>query len=384
MAQPASRLRHRAGLWTWLCIALLLAAAPARGGQDWFTYYYLDKDPSEVVAALRELAEDDALSPGPQEAPVASFFAELFRAHPERAAGWIEEAGLAPESRKPLVKALWLAGLEQEAVKRAKLDHWPKADLEKLRRPPPDRFRFRISDPSHLDMMWAAFMATGDSRYPVRVIDVLDYAVPEGDAATAGMLLRSAARFSLVANALRHEIVHRAIDAEAARRTGLSREVLAGVLAEVPEGAQSFPTRDGEFSAMLFVTDDPGFRRRWAEMPVEEAPEIEPVSRVRRGRQLEVELVFTGIGLDADLRAEVVWDLAILRPDGQTYGEFKDMQALAGRRPSRYMVSLSESAVQITFDPPDPPGAYVLKASARDRVGNRKVELSTRLELTGD
>jgi hypothetical protein len=105
------------------------------------------------------------------------------------------------------------------------------------------------------------------------------------------------------------------------------------------------------------------------------------MSRVRRGRQLEVELVFTGISLDPALRAEVVWDLTILRPDGKAYGEFKDMQALQGRRPSRYMVSLSESAVQITFDPPDPPGVYVLKASARDRMGNRRVELSARLEL---
>ncbi|HEX9181177.1 MAG TPA: hypothetical protein VF859_12320, partial [Burkholderiales bacterium] len=265
--------------------------------------------------------------------------------------------------------------------RQARLDHWPKADQEKLHRPPPDRFRFRISDPSHLDMMWAAFMATGDSRYPVRVIDVLDYTVPEGDAAMPGLLLRSAARFSLAGNALRHEIVHRAIDTEAARRTGFSREVLAGILAEVPEGAQSFPARDGEFSAMLFVTDDPDFRRRWAEMPVEEVPGIEPVSRTGRGRPLEVELVFTGIGLAPDLRAEVVWDLTILGPDGKAYGEFKDMQALQGRRPSRYMVSLAESAVQINFEPPDPEGVYVLRAVARDRVGDRRVELTARLEL---
>jgi hypothetical protein len=383
VAQPVARLIRLGGLWAGLALALAVAV-PARAGQDWFTYYYMERDPARVVAALRELADEDALAPGPQEAPLASFFAEVFRAHPEQAAGWIEAAGLGPESRKPLVKALWLAGLEYEAARQARLDQWPKADQEKLRRPPPDRFGFRISDPSHLDMMWAAFMATGDSRYPVRVMDVLEIPVPEGDAGMSALLLRSTARFSLVANALRHELVHRAIGAEAGRRSGFSREMLAGILAEVPQGAQSFPTRDGEFSALLFVTDDPDFRRRWAELPVEEVPGIEPVSRVRRGRQVEVELVFTGIGLDPDLRAEVLWDLAILRPDGKAYGEFKDMRALQGRRPSRYMVSLAESAVRISFDPPDPAGVYVLKAVARDRVGGRRVELDARLELSDD
>lgn len=384
MAQPAARLSPCVRLLAGLVLVLLLFAAPARAGQDWFTYYYLDRDTSQVVPALRELAEEENLSAGPQEAPVASFFAEVFRSHPGEAAGWIEAAGLDPETRKPLVKALWLAGLESEALKRARQDHWPKADVEKLRRPPPDRFAFRISDPGHMDMMWAAFMATGDTRYATRVVDVLDYAVPEGDAGMTALLLRSAARFSLVANALRHEYVHRALEVEAVRRTGPSREILAGVLAEVPEGAQSFPTRDGEFSALLFVTDDPDFRRRWAELPVEEVPEIEPVFSTGRGRPLEVELVFTGMGLDPDLRAEVAWDLTILRPDGKAYGEFRDLRALQGRRPSRYMVSLAESAVQITFDPPDPPGIYVLKAVARDRVGNRRVELLARLELSGN
>ncbi|HEX6828135.1 MAG TPA: hypothetical protein VF104_04050 [Burkholderiales bacterium] len=382
----ASRLMRAVRLWTGLALSLLLAAAamPARCGEDWFTYYYLDRDTSQVVEVLNELAEEGALAPGPQEAPLASFFAEVFRAHPDQALGWVESADLRPEDRKPLVKALWLAGLEGEAVKLARRDHWPRTDLEKLRKPPPDRFAFHMSDPTHLDMMWAAFMATGDARYAVRVAEVLDYPVPEGEAGMAAQLLRSAARVSLAGNSLRHELVHRALQDEADRRTGLTREILVGVLLEVQTGAQSFPTRDGEFSALMFVTDDADFRRRWAELSVEEMPAVEPVSRVPRGREVEVELVFTGVGLDPELNAEVVWDLAILRPDGKAYGEFKGLQALKGRRPSRYMVSLAESSVRISFDPPDPAGVYVFRAVARDRVGDRKVELQAKLELAGD
>jgi hypothetical protein len=385
VAEPRPRLTRLARLLAGLVLALLLgAAAAAPPGEDWFTYYYLDRDTSRVAEALRELGQEGALAPGPQEAPLAAFFAELFRANPGQALGWIEAAKLDAVRRKPLIKALWLAGLQYEAVKLARLDRWPAGEREKLRRPPPDRFAFRISDTSHLDMMWAAFMATGDARYVVRVVDVLEQPVAEGEAGLPGLLLRSAARFSLAANVYRHELAHRALRAEAERRTGLAREVLAGILEEVPAGAQSFPARDGEFSALLFVTDDPDFRRRWAELPAEEVPGVEPVTRTLRGREVEVELVFTGAGLDADLAGEVLWDLAILRPDGTAYGEFKDLQGFRGRRPSRYMVSLAEVAVRISFDPPDPPGIYVLKAVVRDRVGGRKVELSTRLELAGD
>jgi len=389
VADAASGVTGRRRALAWLAAGLAtlaLAAAPARAHpiQDWVTYYYLDKDASQVVESLRDMAQDGALGAGPQEAPLASFFSEVFRASPQQAVGWIEAAQLDAESRKPLIKALWLAGLEDEAAKLARLDGWPKADLEKLRKPPPDRYSFRISDPSHLDMMWAAFMATGDSRYVLRVIDVLEYPVAPGEAGMPALLLRSSARWSLASNAFQHELVLRACRDEAARRSGSTREILLGVLEEVPQKAQSFPARDGEFSALLFVTDDLDFRGRWAALPIADAPDLSTVSRLPRGREAEVELVITGMGLDPGLNADVVWDLTVLRPDGTAYAEFKDVPALRGRRPTRYMVTLAEAAVRITFDPPDPAGVYTVRVVARDRVGNRKVELSTQLELAGD
>lgn len=382
MAEPAPRLSFLARAAAALALALLLAAgARAHHTEDWLTYFYLDKDASRLVESLRDMAEEGALGPGPQEAPVASFFSEVFRANPQQAVGWIEAAQLDAEGRKPLIKALWLAGLEYEAVKLAHRDGWPKADLEKLHRPPPDRFGFRISDPSHLDMMWAGFIASGDRRYVARVIEVLDYPAAPGEAGMPALLLRSSARWSLASNAFQHELVLRACREEAARRAGTPREVLLGILEEVPRRAQPLPARDGEFSALLFVTEDLQFRARWAATPIAEAPDVGTVSRLPRGREAEVELVFTGMGLDRELNAEVVWDLTVLRPDGATYAEFKDMPGLRGRRPTRYMVTLAEAAVRIAFDPPDPAGVYTVKAVARDRVGNRRVELSVPLEL---
>lgn len=389
MAEPASGVTLRRRVPAWLAAglaALALAAAPAGAhhAEDWLTYYYLEKDTSQIVESLRDMAQEGALDAGPQEAPVASFFSEVFRASPQLAAGWIEAAQLDADDRKPLIKALWLAGLEDEAVKLARLDQWPKADLEKLRKPPPDRYAFRISDPSHLDMMWAAFMASGDTRYVIRVIDVLDYPVAPGEAGTPALLLRGSARWSLASNALQHEMVLRACRDEAARRSGPAREILLGVLEEVPHKVQSFPGRDGEFSALLFVTDDLNFRGRWAALPITDAPDVSTVSRLPRGREAELELVFTGMGLDSGLNAEVTWDVTVLRPDGTAYAEFKDLPALRGRRPTRYMVTLAEAAVRISFDPPDPAGVYTVRATVRDRVGNRRVDLSAPLELAGE
>jgi hypothetical protein len=388
MAQPAAGMnvliRLTRGFATWLLCALVLlraAGAAADASQDWLTYYYMDQDTAVIGPAIRDLAREGVLNPGPAEAPIASFFSEIFRAHPNQAVGWIEAGKLDAEQRAPLIKALWLAGLKQDAVKLARLDDWPQRDIEKLGKPPPDRFGFRISDPSHLDMMWADFMATGDTRYVVRIIDVLDYSVAEGDAGLPVMQLRSSARWSLASNSAQHELVYRTVRTEAARRHGLAKEVLEGIVQEVRDHAQAFPTRDGAFSALLFVTDDADFRRRWTEFSVTEVPEVKSTAKVGRGRRVEVELVCTGMGLDEGLNADVVYDVVVLRPDGTPYAELPGLPAAKGRRASSFMVSLAETGVDIEFDPPDAPGTYLIKATVRDRVGKRVLELSVPLEL---
>jgi len=396
VAQPAARLRPFLRGGAGVLVALLLAlggavrAQPAAGTepapstQDWLTYFYMERDTAPLVRVLRDLAGDGVLGPGSAEGPLASFFSEIFRANPERAVAWIREAELTPPQRLPLIKALWLAGLKYEAVKLARLDDWPAGDLAKLDKPPPDRFSFSISDPSHLDMMWAGFMATGDVRYVRRVIGVLEYEPAEEDGGLAVLLLRSSARWSLATNADQHELVYRAVKEEAERRAGLAQEVLRDIAGEVARQAPSFPSRDGDFSAMLFVTDDLEFRNRWANLPISEMPQVRSVERVPKGRLVEVELVFTGNGLDADLRADVAYDVEILRPDGGVYAELPNLTGIKGRRPSRFMVNLAYSTVQIEFDPPDPVGVYTVKVKLRDLVGKRKLDLSVPIEAVAE
>lgn len=397
MAQPAARLTPRLCTWAGALVALALVLGaenapaqtepspePAQSAQDWFTYHYLERDTTQIVRVLRDLAREGVLGPGTAEAPLASFFSEVFRANPEGAVGWIRDAELDPEQRLPLIKALWLAGLKYDAVKLARLDAWPAGDMAKLDKPPPDRFGFHISDPSHLDMMWAGFVATGDVRFVRRVIGVLEYEPAPGDAGLPVLLLRSSARWSLATNADQHELVYRTVREEAERRTGLAQEVLRDIAERVARQAPSFPNRDGEFSAMLFVTDDMDFRKRWASLPISEMPRAESIERVAKGKRVEVELVFTGIGLDSDLNAEVVYDVEILKPDSTVYAELPNLLGIRGRRPSRFMVNLAYSTVQIEFDPPDPLGVYTVKAKLRDMVGKKALELSVSIEAVAE
>lgn len=394
MAPSAPGLKHPDRRWARALAALLLAllagfaaaepGVPERSTQDWLTYYYLERDPSDIVRVLRDLAGEDALGPGPAEAPLASFFSEVFRANPEQAVAWIRDAGLDPGQRLPLIKALWLAGLKYEAIKLARLDEWPAGDRAKLDKPPPDRFGFTISDPSHLDMMWAAFMATGDVRYVRRVIGVLEYEPAEGEAGLPVLLLRSSARWSLATNAEQHELVYRTVLEEGKQRTGLAQEVLRDIAGQVSRQAPSFPNREGEFSAMLFVTDDLEFRNRWATLPISEMPQVKSIERVVKGKRIEVELVFTGNGLDADLNADVAYDVEIFKPDGSVYAELPNLTGIKGRRPSRFMVNLAYSTVQIEFDPPDPVGVYTVKVKVRDVIGNNSLELRIALEAVAE
>lgn len=102
--------------------------------------------------------------------------------------------------------------------------------------------------PVHVDMLWAAFFATGDAAYVERVARLLDGWMPEAQLqpllavaardeaaarrAMAGVLAQ-AAQWSLAANAREFVEVRTALATAAARRDGLGAALAAKVLAGV-------------------------------------------------------------------------------------------------------------------------------------------------------
>lgn len=105
---------------------------------------------------------------------------------------------------------------------------------------------FTPTHPVHVDMLWAAFFATGDAAYVTGIATLLDGWMPEAQlqpllavaardeaAAKRAMagVLAEAARWSLAANAREFAEVRAALTAHAARRDGLGAALAAKILA---------------------------------------------------------------------------------------------------------------------------------------------------------
>lgn len=105
---------------------------------------------------------------------------------------------------------------------------------------------FTPTHPIHVDMLWAAFFATGDRAYVDRIAGLLDGWMPEAQlqpllavaardeaAARRAMagVLAEAAQWSLTANAREFVEVRTALAVHAARRDGLGAALAAKILA---------------------------------------------------------------------------------------------------------------------------------------------------------
>lgn len=107
---------------------------------------------------------------------------------------------------------------------------------------------FVLTHPVHVDMLWAAFFATGDAAYVGRIAGLLDGWMPESQMqpllavaardeaaakrAMAGVLAETA-QWSLAAHARDFTEVRTALAAHAARRDGLGSALAAKILAGV-------------------------------------------------------------------------------------------------------------------------------------------------------
>lgn len=187
--------------------------------------YYLDPRPELVPRALKTLSDSGLLDGGVAATVVAVFLGHVFRADPAEL-----EARLPPLDELPddsyavTLQALWWSRTQRgdDLLDMAARQADPgRQDLIAMLRaePPPDLLQLPLSDTALLDLLWAAFVATGDNRYVLRVIGGLAEGDPVGEAA----------RWSLASHADRHDRVKDTCARELAHQP----EEIASILREM-------------------------------------------------------------------------------------------------------------------------------------------------------
>lgn len=370
----------------WAFVACVLCTRPTAASDepspeeaavfDVLTYYYLEKDTKQVPKFLQQIEEMKLLDKHESAAgPVCGFMAVVFEENPKRVTKFAKCAPFSGNAKKTVIRALWLSGNGDKIEKIfGDTPAYAKKKAVNLHNRP-------FKNPGDLDMMWGAFLASGDASYPKRLIDLLDekYELPVDDeeAATA---MRMAAEWSLKSNMFQHELIHRMIVEEENTRTGSVRKKLRDLLDSVPN--PELPNKDGDFSADLLLMDAAGMAE--FSKPTNEPLKITTKKKAKQGDIIGIKVVFSGIALDEDLEADVHYDLKILDPEGKIYSksDMKDLKALNQKVPTRFRFFDNAEVVSIRFEPKDKLGKYEVLATVRDKIGKKSIKLKRSIELT--
>src|SRR5262249_13743734 len=227
-------------------------------------------------------------------------------------------------------RALWIAG-KNDAIQ-DKFGKTPKFAQEK----PPNLKTFPLKQTGDLDMMWGAFMASGDVTFARRVLDLLDETHEISGDKKMDTIIRGAAEWSLGSFVRQHELVYRMVREEMAARPDPVRKKLRKIVSSIqfPKMAE----RDGDFTASLFMMDQADLTE--FDKPRDEAPIVRQKKTAKVGDIVAIKVVFTGAQLTDDLKAAVDYDIQVLDPDKKLYDEtdLKRQELLHGKYGTRFII----------------------------------------------
>lgn len=217
--------------------------APELAPNDWLTFFYQHQRIDLLGEMVTRLDRDGVLGKASARAPIVAFLSVLLRRADVRGEEWVRSVDVAPRGREVLLEALWRAGMGPAATRIAVAQGLPS---ERFGEPPPDLLGMPLDAPGDLDMMWGAFMASGDVAFPRRILAVLDAPPRAAGETPQRAILVKVARWSLASNARQHPVVLQLIRDEAGRRTGLSKGVADEIVAEhagppTPDAAPAAP-----------------------------------------------------------------------------------------------------------------------------------------------
>jgi hypothetical protein len=343
---------------------------------EWMTHYYIHKDISKVSEFLQWLQTTKILTQhnGPSK-PIAAFLSIIFANNKSQLQSWLTKHTFTGKTKETIAYALWLSDNGQLITKLF------KETPTYIKSSPINLLSMPLKQPSDLDMMWGAFLASGNDTYVKKVVDVLDERTPLTGDKTLDMATRSSADWSLGSNMMQHELVNRLIHKETTTRRGSVKKTLEAIIAQNKKKTPLFPNRDGDFSAMMVVIN----KNTLAEFdkPSSQGVKLQEVSKANRGDRMIIKILFSGMELTNELMSNVTFDLKILDPEGDIYGksDLKELEALKKRIPKRFSVFDNLSFIEIGFGQQDKLGKYQFIATIRDNVGKKSISLKQEVNL---
>ena len=208
-----------------LALASTLAARAESAAQVWLETYYVNPRPAELVANVQALSREGFFAKPGHSAVGIGFLSTVFASNPDRIEKWLHEMrDLPARDRRLVAAALWQAGHPLGAQLLRDVDPNSSVRDEVLRvanTPAQLVADTPVRSASSMNLQWGAFLASGDERHIIRVLDAIG---------TGERSLDSAARIALAQNAAAHPRVLEICRAQLDRQPEEVRSVLRAAL----------------------------------------------------------------------------------------------------------------------------------------------------------
>lgn len=176
--------------------------------------YYMQPRPQWIAPAFKILAEGPLLTNPAARSPLIVFIGTTTRTNSQPIAPLIKLASrLSKEQAGVIYAGLWFANTHEARIALQQVSETSgNADIrtgidDLLQKQPPDLGRIPIDSPAILDMLWAQYLASGQTEALQRIISTLPWVKDQGK--VDRYVIGYAARESLIANCKRHPAVLR-------------------------------------------------------------------------------------------------------------------------------------------------------------------------------
>jgi len=145
-------------------------------GVEFMTHYYEHPDPDGVAQIVKDLSASGWLREGRNQADLLGFLVPIFRAHPDRVAGWMEQWGDLPDDHLiALVMAVWISKIEggdeimMGQVKNLD-ESWTGNVVGYTEEEPWDPLTMAEPKAYQLELLWGWYCGSGDERCLERML----------------------------------------------------------------------------------------------------------------------------------------------------------------------------------------------------------------------
>lgn len=169
-----------------LALVCSFAARADIHAQAWLETYYLNPQPDTVAANIKALSHDGYFEKPGHTAIGIGFLATVFAQNPTRVESWLGDFAALPAHHQRLVAAaLWQAGHPGagDLLRAMSANSSVRSEVLRLADTPAQLIGdTSVRSASSMNLQWGAFLAGGDERHIVRILEALGSGEPGLDA----------------------------------------------------------------------------------------------------------------------------------------------------------------------------------------------------------